>query len=155
MPFLVIEGTFHLCGRSPKGDPTGFEPDGDSCQFKPADPLLLEQLKRVGDPYRLTSIGSKQLRFEGIDALSCTSGAPTNRSRWPTPHAVNAKARPATRSAPRRDCGRPRRSPGQQAAKSSRRSGLPFRSSTSAQVSYRKVRLENNHFPSHLTSSSR
>jgi endonuclease YncB( thermonuclease family) len=38
-------------------------------QFKPDKPRLLDQLDRVDRPYRLTSIGSTQLRFEGIDAL--------------------------------------------------------------------------------------
>jgi endonuclease YncB( thermonuclease family) len=74
MPFVVIQGTFHLCGRSSQGNATGFEPDGDSCQFKPADPSLLDRLTQVGDRYRLTSIGSTQLRFEGIDALELHFG---------------------------------------------------------------------------------
>jgi endonuclease YncB( thermonuclease family) len=56
-------------GRTSAGNPSGFEPDGDSIQFKPTDPALLERLDRVGQPFRLTSIGSTQLRFEGIDAL--------------------------------------------------------------------------------------
>jgi endonuclease YncB( thermonuclease family) len=67
--FVVIEGTFHLVGGTGAGNPSGFEPDGDSIQFKPADPALLERLDRVGRPFRLTAIGSTQLRFEGIDAL--------------------------------------------------------------------------------------
>lgn len=69
MPFLVITGTFHLVGRTPAGNSSGFAPDGDSVQFRPADQSLLDRLTRVGRPYRLTSIGSTQLRFEGIDAL--------------------------------------------------------------------------------------
>jgi hypothetical protein len=69
VPFLVITGTFHLVGRTPAGNPSGFAPDGDSVQFRPTDQSLLERLTRVGRPYRLTSIGSTQLRFEGIDAL--------------------------------------------------------------------------------------
>lgn len=69
MSFVVIEGTFHLVGRTSAGNPSGFEPDGDSIQFKPTDPTLLERLDRVGRPFRLTAIGSTQLRFEGIDAL--------------------------------------------------------------------------------------
>jgi hypothetical protein len=69
VPFLVITGTFHLVGRTPAGDPPGCEPDGDSVQFRPTDQSLLERLTRVGRRYRLTSIGSTQLRFEGIDAL--------------------------------------------------------------------------------------
>jgi endonuclease YncB( thermonuclease family) len=69
MPFVTIEGSFHLCGQSAAGNPTGFQPDGDSMQFKPDDVSLLDRLERTADAYRLTSIGSTQLRFEGIDAL--------------------------------------------------------------------------------------
>jgi endonuclease YncB( thermonuclease family) len=69
MPFIVIQGTFHLVGRTQAGNPTGFQPDGDSIQFKPTNPQLLDQLDQPGRPYRLTSIGSTQLRLEGIDAL--------------------------------------------------------------------------------------
>lgn len=69
MPFTVIRGSFHLCGKNPQGQPTGFQPDGDSMQFKPDDPTLLGRLEQIDDPFRLTSIGSTQLRFEGIDAL--------------------------------------------------------------------------------------
>jgi endonuclease YncB( thermonuclease family) len=69
MPFLIIKGSFHLVGKTPQGNPSGFQPDGDSMQFQPDKPTLLDQLERVDQPYRLTSIGSTQLRFEGIDAL--------------------------------------------------------------------------------------
>ena len=69
MPFTVIAGTFHLVGRTKAGKPTGFEPDGDSIQFKPDAPELLDRLQRNGSGYRLSSIGSTQLRIEGIDAL--------------------------------------------------------------------------------------
>ena len=69
MPFVTIKGSFHLCGQSAAGNPTGFQPDGDSMQFKPDEPQLLDRLERTADAYRLTSIGSTQLRFEGIDAL--------------------------------------------------------------------------------------
>jgi hypothetical protein len=69
MPFLLIQGTFHLVNRTSAGNETGFEPDGDSIQFKPANPALLDRLDQVGRQYRLTKIGSTQLRFEGIDAL--------------------------------------------------------------------------------------
>jgi hypothetical protein len=62
-------GTFHLVGRTQAGNPTGFQPDGDSIQFKPTNPQLLNQLDQPGRPYRLTSIGSTQLRLEAIDAL--------------------------------------------------------------------------------------
>ena len=37
--------------------------------FKPANPRLRDRLKRIDRPFRLTSIGSTQLRLEGIDAL--------------------------------------------------------------------------------------
>ena len=38
------------------------------CSSSPTSPLL-DRLERTADAYRLTSIGSTQLRFEGIDAL--------------------------------------------------------------------------------------
>jgi endonuclease YncB( thermonuclease family) len=69
MPFYIIKGSYHLVGKTSKGRPSGFEPDGDSMQFKPDNPALLDKLDRVDKPYRLSSIGSTQLRFEGIDAL--------------------------------------------------------------------------------------
>ena len=69
MPFTVICGTFHLVGKGSNGKDSGFSPDGDSIQFKPAEPGLLDRLERNGSSHRLTSIGSTQLRFEGIDAL--------------------------------------------------------------------------------------
>jgi hypothetical protein len=69
MPFILIHGTFHLVGRTQAGNPTGFEPDGDSIQFQPANPALLDQLDQPARPYRLSSIGSTQLRLEAIDAL--------------------------------------------------------------------------------------
>ena len=69
MTFVVISGTFHLVGQTRTGKPSGFEPDGDSIQFRPDDATLLDRLERVGSGYRLTSIGSTQLRLEGMDAL--------------------------------------------------------------------------------------
>jgi endonuclease YncB( thermonuclease family) len=69
VPFLVIQGTFHLVGRSAAGAPFGFEPDGDSIQFRPKRKTLLNRLRRVGQPWRTNRIGSTQLRLEGIDAL--------------------------------------------------------------------------------------
>ncbi len=74
MPFTVICGTFHLVGKGSNGRDSGFSPDGDSIQFKPADSGLLDRLERNGSSYRLTSIGSTQLRFEGIDALELHYG---------------------------------------------------------------------------------
>jgi hypothetical protein len=56
-------------GRTQAGNPSGFEPDGDSIQFKPTNPQLLDRLDQPGRPYRLTLIDSTQLRLEGIDAL--------------------------------------------------------------------------------------
>jgi hypothetical protein len=69
VPFFVITGSFHLVGRTSTGAESGFEPDGDSMQFRPANPALLDLLTQVGARYKLTAIGSTQLRFEGIDAL--------------------------------------------------------------------------------------
>jgi hypothetical protein len=66
MPFLIIRGSFHLIGKTAQGNPSGFQPDGDSMQFKPDNAALLNRLEQIDDPYRLTSIGSTQLRFEGI-----------------------------------------------------------------------------------------
>lgn len=42
MPFTVICGTFHLVGKTSSGKDSGFSPDGDSIQFKPANPGLLD-----------------------------------------------------------------------------------------------------------------
>jgi endonuclease YncB( thermonuclease family) len=68
MPFTLIKGTFHLVGQQ-NGQPNGFQPDGDSIQFKPANLSLLNRLNQIKRPYHLSSIGSTQLRFEGLDAL--------------------------------------------------------------------------------------
>jgi len=67
MPFLLIRGTFHLVGKNKKGKPTGFQPDGDSIHFKPKKKSRLDELPRRKNPYRLSGIGSVNLRFEGID----------------------------------------------------------------------------------------
>jgi endonuclease YncB( thermonuclease family) len=58
-----------LVNRTASGAPTGFEPDGDSIHFRPADPALLDRLRVLARPYRLSAIGSVQLRLEGLDAL--------------------------------------------------------------------------------------
>ena len=76
MPFHVISGTYHLTNRSAAGAPSGFEPDGDSIHFRPAQPALLDRLTRLGRPYALTAIGSVMLRMEGIDALELHFSAP-------------------------------------------------------------------------------
>ncbi|MEW6418644.1 MAG: hypothetical protein AB1480_11050 [Nitrospirota bacterium] len=68
MPYKLIKGTFHLVGLNKKRNPVGFEPDGDSIQFKPNSPGGLDELEVVNRPYKLTQIGSVNLRFEGIDA---------------------------------------------------------------------------------------
>jgi endonuclease YncB( thermonuclease family) len=68
MPFIVIKGTFHIVGANKNGNATGFQPDGDSIQFRPDETSLLDRLHRRAHPYRLTSIKSVNLRFEGIDA---------------------------------------------------------------------------------------
>jgi hypothetical protein len=69
MPFWTIQGKFRLVGKTKTGKPSGFEPDGDSMQFQPDKPALLKKLEQLMSPFRLTSISSTQLRFEGIDAL--------------------------------------------------------------------------------------
>ncbi len=66
MPFLIVKGSFHLVGETRKGNPSGFQPDGDSMQFKPNRPALLDQLERVAQPYKLSSIWSTQLRFDRV-----------------------------------------------------------------------------------------
>lgn len=86
MPFIVIRGTFHLINRTAGGVETGFEPDGDSIHFKPDNPALLDRLTRLRLPYKLTRIGSVQLRFEGLDALEIhyrpdVGGAETHQPR--------------------------------------------------------------------------
>lgn len=93
MPFTLIKGTFRLVNCTKKGKPTGFEPDGDSIQFKPDTPALLDRLTRLRLPYRLTNIGSTQLRIEGLDALEIhfqpTKGGPRSHQ----PFALAAEAR--------------------------------------------------------------
>jgi hypothetical protein len=56
-------------------------------QFKPNNPALLDELRRTGGALRLTSIGSTQLRFEGIDALELHFGG----SHQPRPLADDAR----------------------------------------------------------------
>ncbi len=91
MPFITIQGTFHILGMDKNGHPTGFQPDGDSIQFKPDNPALLDQLVRLGHPYKLTSIGSLNLRFEGIDALELHYEATGPQSHQPRPLADEAR----------------------------------------------------------------
>jgi hypothetical protein len=55
MPFYIIKGSYHLVGKTATGKPSWFEPDGDSMQFKPDNPALLDKLDRVDKPYRLSS----------------------------------------------------------------------------------------------------
>jgi endonuclease YncB( thermonuclease family) len=93
MPFIVIEGTYHLVGRNGDGQEAGFQPDGDSLHFKPANPALLNRLTRLERPYRLSRIGSIQLRFEGIDALELhfSPGRGRPDTRQPPPLAEQAR----------------------------------------------------------------
>ena len=86
MPFLVITGTYHLVGQR-GGKPSGFQPDGDSMQFKPDNVGLLKRLSQIDQPFRLTAIGSTQLRFEGIDALELHFGG----SHQPRPLADDSR----------------------------------------------------------------
>lgn len=69
VPFVVITGRFRVLGQTATGAVSGFEPDGDSVQFAPDQPDLLDELPTVGQPVELTAVGSTQLRMEGIDAL--------------------------------------------------------------------------------------
>lgn len=69
MPFTAIAGRFRVLGQTQAGTPSGFAPDGDSVQFAPDDPALLERLPVLAAPVDLTAVGSTQLRMEGIDAL--------------------------------------------------------------------------------------
>jgi len=87
MPYKLIKGTFHLTGKSKTGKDTSFQPDGDSMHFKPSNPAHLDDLQRVGRPYRLTHIGSLNLRFEGIDATEIHYGG----SRQPSPQAEDSR----------------------------------------------------------------
>jgi hypothetical protein len=68
MPFVLMTGAFRVIGQS-RGKASGFEPDGDSVQFLPDTPDLLKRLVVLDQPVKPTSIGSVQLRMEGIDAL--------------------------------------------------------------------------------------
>ena len=87
MPYKLIKGTFHLTGKSKTGKDTSYQPDGDSMHFKPTNPAHLDDLQRVGRPYRLTRIGSLNLRFEGIDATEIHFGG----SRQPSPLAEDSR----------------------------------------------------------------
>lgn len=81
MNFILIQGTYHLTNRLASGRVTGFEPDGDSIHFRPANPALLDRLRRLRNTYTLTAIGSLQLRLEGIDALELHYQVPVKGSR--------------------------------------------------------------------------
>ena len=87
MPFIVIKGTFRVVGVNKNGNATGFQPDGDSIQFRPDKTKLLDRLERRAHPYRLSAIKSVNLRFEGIDAPEIHyQGA-----RQPSPYAEAAR----------------------------------------------------------------
>jgi hypothetical protein len=87
MPYKLIKGTFHLTGRSPAGNATGFSPDGDSMQFRPNTPAHLDGLEQAGHPYELNQDREPHLRFEGIDATEMYYGG----SRQPSPQAEDAR----------------------------------------------------------------
>lgn len=92
MPFITIKGTFHLLNKTSTGKDAGFEPDGDSMQFKPSDLDLLGKLTRLSQPFRLTKIGSVQLRFEGIDCLELHYAPPHGgETHQPRPLADDAR----------------------------------------------------------------
>lgn len=94
MSFIVIQGAYHLVNRTAAGRETGFEPDGDSIHFRPADRSQLDRLRRIRNPYRLTTIGSLQLRLEGVDALELHYQVPVKgawETRQPRPLADQAR----------------------------------------------------------------
>ena len=91
MPFSVVSGHFRLVGRTPAGNPSGFSPDGDSIQFQPRDRELLRRLPVLDRPVRFTSVGSTQLRMEGIDALELHFTAPGVGTHQPRPLADQAR----------------------------------------------------------------
>jgi endonuclease YncB( thermonuclease family) len=86
MPFVLIRGTFHVVGRR-DGRPRGFQPDGNSIQFKPDNVALLDRLRRRGRPHMLNSIDSVNLRFEGVDAPELHHEG----ARQPAPFAEDAR----------------------------------------------------------------
>ena len=95
MPFIAIRGTFHVVGRDKNGRQYGFQPDGDSIQFKPANQTLLNRLEQIGARYELTGIGSLNLRLEGLDALELhfrPEVAGAQESHQPRPLADAARA---------------------------------------------------------------
>jgi hypothetical protein len=81
MPFTLVKGTFHVVDKTKTGREIGFAPDGDSLAFKPDKVSLLDRLERIDKPYKLTAIGSVQLRFEGIDALELHFRGKTGQER--------------------------------------------------------------------------
>lgn len=83
MPFIAIAGTFHV---------RGYQPDGDSLRFRPADPTLLARL--AGPPAKINPQGHVQLRIEAIDSLEThysAGGGGTHHQpdRWA--HAARAR----------------------------------------------------------------
>ncbi|MGH3736272.1 MAG: hypothetical protein ACRDT6_11725 [Micromonosporaceae bacterium] len=91
MPFTVIAGQYRLVGKTRAGNPSGFSPDGDSIQFQPDDRGLLEKLPVLDRPIRFTSVGSVQLRMEGIDALELHFTQPGGRTHQPRPLADESR----------------------------------------------------------------
>lgn len=91
MPFILMQGTFHLVSETASGGKRGFQPDGDSIHFRPANPELLNRLTRLGRRHRLTKIGSVNLRFEGIDALELHYAGGAGQTQQPRPLADQAR----------------------------------------------------------------
>jgi hypothetical protein len=92
MPFILIQGTFHLVGQTQAGNPTGFEPDGDSIQFKPANPQLLDRLTSSPGPTGSPRSGQPSCALKASTPSSSTSTAPTSHGHWPTRHATSSPA---------------------------------------------------------------
>ena len=83
MPFILIQGTFHLVGQTQAGNPTGFEPDGDSVQFnRPTRSCW------TGSPRS----GRRSCALKGVDALELHLGSTTSHGHWPTRHATSSPA---------------------------------------------------------------
>jgi endonuclease YncB( thermonuclease family) len=77
VPFTLIEGTFHVVGRSP---------DGDSLGFRASNPAHWAKLD--GPPAKLNSQGITQLRFEAIDALETHYTPPGQHREYHQPRGL-------------------------------------------------------------------
>jgi hypothetical protein len=81
MPFTVIQGTFHVVGRSPDADSVGFRAN-DVDDWK----------KLAGPPPKLNGNQVTQLRFEAIDALETHYTPPGQHQSFHQPTALAHQA---------------------------------------------------------------